>query len=257
MAAAPAPKVAESAKSFSPKEVLLSPIFWLLYIMFVMVSASGLMATAQIAPIASDFKVGNEIVFWGATTLTAALIIDNIAHGAARPLFGWISDSIGRELTMAIAFGLGGLSYWLLGSVGAAPWPWCSLRRSFFSPGARSSACFPRPAPTRSVRSSHGEFGPAVYCQGHLGLPGAGGKPDQIVDRRLAHGVRCNRAYELHRSRLGAFRAQTDAGARHKALMTAGSRRVAIGRGSMPRPFSWIGQEVPENWALPLWYNVL
>jgi len=154
MAAAPAPKVAESAKSFSPKEVLLSPIFWLLYIMFVMVSASGLMATAQIAPIASDFKVGNEIVFWSATTLTAALIIDNIANGAARPLFGWISDSIGRELTMAIAFGLGGLSYWLLGSLGAAPWPSCSLRRSFFSPGARSSACFPRPAPTRSVRSS-------------------------------------------------------------------------------------------------------
>ena len=63
MAAAPMSKVAQSAKSFSPKAVLVSPIFWLLYIRFVMVSASGLMATAQIAPIASDFKVGNEIVF--------------------------------------------------------------------------------------------------------------------------------------------------------------------------------------------------
>src|SRR6516225_10636882 len=109
-------------RSFSPKEVLLSPVFWLLYIMFVMVSASGLMATAQIAPIASDFKVGDQIVFWGATTLTAALIIDNLANGAARPLFGWISDNIGRERTMAIAFGLGGISYWLLGALGTAPW---------------------------------------------------------------------------------------------------------------------------------------
>jgi len=77
---------------------LMSPVFWLLYIMFVMVSASGLIATAQIAPIASDFNVGNQIVFWGATTLTAALIIDNLVNGAARPLFGWISDNIGREL---------------------------------------------------------------------------------------------------------------------------------------------------------------
>ena len=95
MAGAPAPKVAQSAKSSSPKEVLVSPVFWLLYIMFVMVSASGLMATAQIAPIAGDFKVGDQIVFWGATTLTAALIIDNLANGAARPLFGWISDRSG------------------------------------------------------------------------------------------------------------------------------------------------------------------
>ena len=120
-AAAPPPKVAQSTRSYNPKEVLMTPVFWLLYIMFVMVSASGLMATAQIAPIAKDFNVGNQIVFWGATTLTAALIIDNIANGTARPLFGWISDNIGREFTMAIAFGLGGVSYWLLGTLGYAP----------------------------------------------------------------------------------------------------------------------------------------
>jgi OFA family oxalate/formate antiporter-like MFS transporter len=102
-------------------QVLSSPVFWLLYIMFVMVSASGLMATAQIAPIAKDFNLTDTIVFWGATTLSAALIIDNICNGAARPLFGWISDHIGREYTMAIAFGLGGVAYWLLGSLGYAP----------------------------------------------------------------------------------------------------------------------------------------
>jgi OFA family oxalate/formate antiporter-like MFS transporter len=120
-AAAPPSKVAQSSRSYNPKEVLMTPIFWLLYIMFVMVSASGLMATAQIAPIAKDFNVGSQIVFWGATTLTAALIIDNVANGTARPLFGWISDNIGREYTMAIAFGLGGVSYWLLGTLGYAP----------------------------------------------------------------------------------------------------------------------------------------
>jgi OFA family oxalate/formate antiporter-like MFS transporter len=121
LAGAAAPKVAQTARSFTPMQVLSSPVFWLLYIMFVMVSASGLMATAQIAPIAKDFNLTDTIVFWGATTLSAALIIDNICNGAARPLFGWISDHIGREYTMAIAFGLGGVAYWLLGSLGYAP----------------------------------------------------------------------------------------------------------------------------------------
>jgi OFA family oxalate/formate antiporter-like MFS transporter len=116
-----APKVAQSARSYSPLEVLASPIFWLLYVMFVTVSASGLMATAQLAPIAKDFNVGNSIVFWGASTLSAALIIDNVCNGAARPLFGWISDYIGREYTMVLAFGLGGVAYWLLGSLGYMP----------------------------------------------------------------------------------------------------------------------------------------
>ena len=121
IAGSSAPKVAQSARSYTPLEVLRNPVFWLLYVMFVTVSASGLMATAQIAPIAKDFHVGDTIVFWGATTLSAALIIDNICNGAARPLFGWISDNIGREYTMVLAFGLGGVAYWLLGSFGYAP----------------------------------------------------------------------------------------------------------------------------------------
>ena len=102
-------KVAQSTRSYTPREVLASPVFWVLYAMFVLVSASGLMATAQIALIARDFDVADTVVFFGATTLTVALLVDNVANGVARPLFGWISDQIGREYTMAIAFGLGGL----------------------------------------------------------------------------------------------------------------------------------------------------
>jgi OFA family oxalate/formate antiporter-like MFS transporter len=143
MASAPAPKVAQSAKSFSPREVLMSPVFWVLYIMFVMVSAAGLMATAQIAPIAKDFGVGDQIVFWGATTLTAALIIDNVANGTARPLFGWISDYIGRERTMAIAFGLGGIAYWLLVVLGTAPWAFVLFAALIFLTWGEIFSLFP------------------------------------------------------------------------------------------------------------------
>jgi len=143
MAAAPPPKVAQSAGSYSPKDVLISPVFWLLYVMFVMVSASGLMATAQIAPIAADFKVGDQIMFFGATTLTAALIIDNVANGTARPLFGWISDHIGRELTMALAFGLGGVSYWLLGALGHEPWAFVIFAALIFLTWGEIFSLFP------------------------------------------------------------------------------------------------------------------
>jgi OFA family oxalate/formate antiporter-like MFS transporter len=115
-------KVAQTAQNFSPKQVLSSPVFWLLYLMFVLVSASGLMATAQLAPIAGDFGVGKEVIMFGMTTLIMAGIFDNLCNGGARPLFGWISDNIGREYTMALAFGLGGIAYWLLGSLGHAPW---------------------------------------------------------------------------------------------------------------------------------------
>ena len=143
MAGAPPPKVVQSTRSYSPQEVLSKPVFWLLYIMFVMVSASGLMATAQIAPIAKDFNVGNSIVFFGATTLTAALIIDNLANGAARPMFGWISDQIGREFTMAIAFGLGAVAYWLLGSLGTAPWAFVLFAALIFLTWGEIFSLFP------------------------------------------------------------------------------------------------------------------
>jgi OFA family oxalate/formate antiporter-like MFS transporter len=138
-----APKLIQSVRSFTPKEALMTPVFWLLYLMFVLVSASGLMATAQIAPIAKDFNVGNTIVFFGATTLTAALIIDNLANGAARPLFGWISDHLGREYTMAIAFGLGGVAYWLLGSLGTAPWAFVLFAALIFLTWGEIFSLFP------------------------------------------------------------------------------------------------------------------
>ena len=121
----PAVRLTQTSQNYTPIEVLKSPIFYLLYVMFVMVSASGLMATAQIAPIAKDFGLANQevtIMFITATALSAALVVDNILNGLARPFFGWISDFIGRENTMAIVFTLGGLAYWGLGELGHSPY---------------------------------------------------------------------------------------------------------------------------------------
>ncbi len=115
-------KVAQTTVSVPPREMLKTPVFWILYVMFVLVSASGLMATAQIALIATNYHVARTVILLGGSTLTVALIINNVANGAARPFFGWVSDHIGREYTMAIAFGIGGLAYWILGWAGQSPW---------------------------------------------------------------------------------------------------------------------------------------
>ena len=137
------PKVMQSARSYTPGEVLASPVFWVLYVMFIMVSASGLMATAQIALIARDYNVANVAILGGATALSVALIVDNVANGAARPLFGWVSDHIGREYTMAIAFGLGAVAYWLLGSAGSAPWAFVLFAALIFLTWGEIFSLFP------------------------------------------------------------------------------------------------------------------
>src|SRR5207253_2027622 len=115
------PKVGQSARDFSPGEMLKTPLFWALYLMFTMVAAGGLMATAQLGPIARDFGLDKmQVVFLGiaGTTLVMAGIVDNILNGIARPFFGWVSDNIGREPTMFIAFGGGPLAAWLVSLTG-------------------------------------------------------------------------------------------------------------------------------------------
>lgn len=137
------PKVVQSSRSYTPGEVLASPVFWILYVMFILVSASGLMATAQIALIAKDYHVADTAILFGATALSVALIVDNVANGAARPLFGWVSDHIGREYTMAIAFGLGAASYWLLGTMGSAPWAFVLFAALIFLTWGEIFSLFP------------------------------------------------------------------------------------------------------------------
>jgi OFA family oxalate/formate antiporter-like MFS transporter len=114
----------QTARNFSPLETLRTPLFWVLYAMFVLVAAGGLVVTAQLASIAIDYGVADSpLSFLGitGTVLTMALIVDNVLNGLARPFFGWISDRIGRENTMFIAFALAALAIWSLGTFGRSP----------------------------------------------------------------------------------------------------------------------------------------
>jgi OFA family oxalate/formate antiporter-like MFS transporter len=112
-----APAVQQTARDYTPTEVLKTPVFYVMYVMFVMVGTGGLMAVAQLAPIAKDFKVDAIPVSLLGLTLPAlsfALSIDRVLNGLCRPFFGWVSDHIGRENTMLIAFLLEGIGIYAL-----------------------------------------------------------------------------------------------------------------------------------------------
>lgn len=102
-------KVASSRRSYGPREMLRNPIFWLLFVMMTMMSTTGLMVISQMGAIARDFKITGAMVF-GMAALPLALTVDRITNGLTRPFFGWVSDKIGRENTMFIAFGLEGVA---------------------------------------------------------------------------------------------------------------------------------------------------
>jgi MFS transporter, OFA family, oxalate/formate antiporter len=109
--------VQQSHRDYTWNEVLKTPPFWIMYVMFVMVGAGGLMAIAQLAPIANDYKIaGIPVSLVGLTlpALTFALTIDRVLNGICRPFFGWVSDHIGRENTMFIAFFLEGVGIYAL-----------------------------------------------------------------------------------------------------------------------------------------------
>jgi len=92
-----------------PQRAVRSPIFWVMYLMFFLVAAGGLMSAAQLAPIAHERGIANDLVtIFGMTSpaIVVALTLHNITNGVGRPLNGWISDHIGRANMMGIAFGI-------------------------------------------------------------------------------------------------------------------------------------------------------
>jgi oxalate/formate antiporter len=95
--------------------MLKSPIFWLMFVMMSLMSTSGLMVISQIGNFAADFGI-TKLTVWGAAALPLALTIDRFTNGLTRPFFGWLSDRIGRENTMFVAFALeaAAMTIWLM-----------------------------------------------------------------------------------------------------------------------------------------------
>ena len=192
--------------------MLASPVFWLLYVMFVLVSASGLMVAAQIALIAKDYGVAQTVILFGATTLIVSGVIDNLANGSARPFFGWVSDQIGREYTMGIAFTAGGIAYWLLGTAGTTPWTFVICAALIFFTWGEIFSLFPSTC-TDMFGPKYATTNTALLytAKGLVGLRCSARQRPEVVHRQLARGVRRSLDHELHRGRIGIVRRAADA----------------------------------------------
>jgi MFS transporter, OFA family, oxalate/formate antiporter len=122
VAAAPRPN--QAARSFSPLEVFRSPVFYVMYAMFFLVASGGLTMAASMAPIAKDLKVDKipvELFGMVMPALLFAITLNRVFDGFGRPFFGWVSDRIGRENTMAIAFVIGAGALLTLSQSGSNP----------------------------------------------------------------------------------------------------------------------------------------
>ena len=111
--AAAAMPIATSTKDYAPSQMLKTPIFWLMFAMMTMMSTGGLMVVSQFGPVMRDFGIA-DVAISGMAALPFALTLQRIANGLTRPFFGWVSDNIGREWTMTIAFGMEALAVWAM-----------------------------------------------------------------------------------------------------------------------------------------------
>ncbi len=139
-------RLVQTSRDVGPLEMLRSRVFWLLYFMFILVYSGGLMATAQLAPIARDFKVADvPVSLLGLTlpALTFALTLDRFMNGVTRPLCGWVSDHIGRENTLFIAFLLEAAGIWALWIYGSDPLLFVILGGIAFFAWGETASLFP------------------------------------------------------------------------------------------------------------------
>jgi MFS transporter, OFA family, oxalate/formate antiporter len=127
-------------------QTLRSRVFWVMYVMFTLVAASGLMAVAQLAPIAKAFHIGKVPIHLGLWTVPALLLtlqLNNIVGGIARPLLGWISDYVGREKTLCVAFIAEGIGVWAFSRYGHTPLSFILLAAVVFFAWGEIYSIFP------------------------------------------------------------------------------------------------------------------
>ncbi|MGA2237564.1 MAG: oxalate/formate MFS antiporter [Terriglobales bacterium] len=108
----PVARVHQATVDMTWWEMLKQPSFYLIYVMMTLVAFGGLVVTSQLKEIATFYKVDKVIVAWGLSAAILAIQLNRIVNGVTRPLWGWISDHIGRENAMFTAFLIEGLAVW-------------------------------------------------------------------------------------------------------------------------------------------------
>jgi OFA family oxalate/formate antiporter-like MFS transporter len=139
-------RVLQGLGDVPPQRTLTSPVFWLMYVAFTLVGAGGLMGVAQIGPIATSFHIAKapiHLAMWVVPTLLLTLQLNNVVGGIARPLLGWVSDYVGREKTLAVAFTVEGVGVWAFSRYGHTPLTFVLLSALVFFAWGEIYSIFP------------------------------------------------------------------------------------------------------------------
>ena len=107
-------KVNTSAVEMTPWQMLHQPSFYVIYLMMTMLAFGGLVVTAQLNPMAASYKVDKIVVAFGMTAVVLAITVDRLLNGLTRPFWGWVSDHIGRENAIFVAFVLEAIAVYAL-----------------------------------------------------------------------------------------------------------------------------------------------
>jgi OFA family oxalate/formate antiporter-like MFS transporter len=165
-------KLNQTRKDYTLKEALNTKIFWLMFFMFICVVTGGMMAVAQLGVIAQDLGVKNysvNLYFFTMAALPLALMLDRVMNGISRPLFGWISDNIGREKTMLIAFSLEGFGIIALGYFGHNPYAFLILSGVVFLAWGEVYSLFSALAGDAFGTKHIGKIYGVLYCAKGIG----------------------------------------------------------------------------------------
>ena len=151
---------------------LKTPLFYLLFAMFILTVTGGLMAVAQLGPMAQDLGVKDKPVDLGFVVMAAlpfALLLDRVMNGVSRPLFGCVSDYIGRENTMFIAFLMEGLGIIALAKYGSNPWAFIILSGVVFLAWGEVYSLFSATSADAFGTKNIGTIYGVLYCAKGIG----------------------------------------------------------------------------------------
>jgi OFA family oxalate/formate antiporter-like MFS transporter len=170
----PSARVVTTKVDYNAAQMMATPAFWVTYVLFVLVAAGGLVATAQIASIAKDYGLAkSQVLLFGSTLplLTTTLAVDNLANGFTRPLCGFISDRIGRENTMLIVFCGEGLAILGLMTFGHDPYLFMTFAALTFLCWGEIFSIFPAlVADTFGVKNAAANAGTMYTAKGTASL---------------------------------------------------------------------------------------
>ncbi|MCZ0737447.1 oxalate/formate MFS antiporter [Phreatobacter sp. AB_2022a] len=165
-------KVFQTRRDYTLTEAMNTKLFWLMFFMFICVVTGGMMAVAQLGVIAQDLGVKNynvNLYFFTMAALPLALMLDRIMNGISRPLFGWISDNIGREKTMLVAFTIEGLGIIALGYFGHNPYAFLILSGVVFLAWGEVYSLFSALAGDAFGTKHIGKIYGVLYCAKGIG----------------------------------------------------------------------------------------